>query len=218
MINAGENQFVNSNEIIEVETGTPVATVSGFDAQTEFGGEFNSQADTAISNGDVSVLDDEEAETEPEETMPGTTPETEIPEEYQPVEIPEEDIEASGGQGIIEQPEEGAKFQIYLTSAGSYENAREAERDILITDADGFAIAKDLPYGRYTVHQVEGKEGQAFVKDFTVFIRSEDETYSYITTRPSPALSGWRSMILRLEGLSLPPTLGSRCATWPLAS
>ena len=96
------------------------------------------------------------------------------------MEIPDEDLEASGGSGIIEQPEEGAKFQIYLTSAGSYDNAREAERDILVTDADGFAMTKDLPYGRYTVHQIAGKEGQAFVKDFTVFIRSEDETYSYI--------------------------------------
>ena len=30
------------------------------------------------------------------------------------------------------------------------------------------------------MHQVEGQDGQAFVKDFTVFIRNEDETYSYI--------------------------------------
>lgn len=138
-----------------------------------------------------------EAETEetPSETEAEATqePEAEIPEEYQPVEIPVEDLEASGGSGIIEQPEEGAKFQIYLTSAGSYDNAREAERDILVTDADGFAVSKDLPYGRYTVHQIEGKEGQAFVKDFTVFIRSEDETYSYIINNQT------QSSLIRVE-------------------
>lgn len=142
--------------------------------------------------------DSEETETEPEttpETEPEVTqkPETEIPEEYQPEEIPSEDLEASGGAGIVEQPEEGAKFQIYLTSAGSYDNAREAERDILVTDADGFAMTKDLPYGRYTVHQIEGKEGQAFVKDFTVFIRNEDETYSYIINNQT------QSSLIRVE-------------------
>ena len=91
-----------------------------------------------------------------------------------------DEIEASGHEGIIEQPEKGAKFQIYLASASSFENAREAERDELITDADGFAISKDLPYGRYVVHQTEGMEGQAFIPDFTVFIRSNEQTYSYI--------------------------------------
>lgn len=92
---------------------------------------------------------------------------------------PEEEPRATN-EGIIEQPEEGAKFQIFLTNAGSYENARESERDELVTDADGFAVSKDLPYGKYTVHQVEGMEGQAFVPDFTVFIREEEKTYSYI--------------------------------------
>lgn len=142
--------------------------------------------------------DSEETETEPETTPETETeetqkPETEIPEEYQPEEIPSEDLEASGGAGIVEQPEEGAKFQIYLTSAGSYDNAHEAERDILVTDADGFAMTKDLPYGRYTVHQIEGKEGQAFVKDFTVFIRNEDETYSYIINNQT------QSSLIRVE-------------------
>ena len=142
--------------------------------------------------------DSEETETEPETTPETETeetqkPETEIPEEYQPEKIPSEDLEASGGAGIVEQPEEGAKFQIYLTSAGSYDNAREAERDILVTDADGFAMTKDLPYGRYTVHQIEGKEGQAFVKDFTVFIRNEDETYSFIINNQT------QSSLIRVE-------------------
>ena len=81
----------------------------------------------------------------------GTTDETEtvieIPEELQPVPVPEEDIESASGDSMIEQPEEGAKFQIFLASAGSYDAAKESERDILVTDADGFAQSKDLPYG-----------------------------------------------------------------------
>lgn len=101
-------------------------------------------------------------------------------EHHAPVPVPPEDIEASGKEGVIEQPEEGAVFQIYLASAGSYDVAREDERDILTTDADGFAVSKDLPYGRYVVHQIEGMEGQAFIPDFIVYIRTDDQTYSYI--------------------------------------
>lgn len=96
------------------------------------------------------------------------------------VEVPTDKIKPSGGEGVIEQPEENAKFQIYLASAGSFDNAKESERDILVTDSDGFAYSKDLPYGRYCVHQIEGMEGQAFVPDFTVFICEDGETYSYI--------------------------------------
>lgn len=152
------------------------------------------ETDSEETETEPETTPETETETEPEtETEETQKPETEIPEEYQPEEIPSEDLEASGGAGIVEQPEEGAKFQIYLTSAGSYDNAREAERDILVTDADGFAMTKDLPYGRYTVHQIEGKEGQAFVKDFTVFIRNEDETYSFIINNQT------QSSLIRVE-------------------
>ena len=97
-----------------------------------------------------------------------------------PTRIPVDELEASGNEGIIEQPEDGARFQIYLSSAGSYSAARESERDLVTTDADGFAESKDLPYGRYTVHQVEGMPGQAFIPDFTVYIREHGQMYSYI--------------------------------------
>ena len=52
-----------------------------------------------------------------------------------------------GGSDQIEQPEQGAQFQVYLTSAGSYENAKETERDVLLTNEYGFDQSKDLPYG-----------------------------------------------------------------------
>ena len=91
------------------------------------------------------------------------------------------DEQVSGGNtGMVEQPEEGAEFKIYLASAGSFENAKESERDILVTDENGFCLSKSLPYGRYCVTQSAGMEGQAFVPDFTVFIREDMQTYSYI--------------------------------------
>ena len=81
---------------------------------------------------------------------------------------------------IVERPEADAVFEVYLKAAGSYENAKESERDLLTTDGDGFAASKMLPYGRYTVHQTAGEEGKALIPDFTVFISSNGQTYSYI--------------------------------------
>ena len=40
----------------------------------------------------------------------------------------------------FDNPEQGAEFEIFLKSSGSYENSKESERDILVTDKDGFAI------------------------------------------------------------------------------
>lgn len=84
------------------------------------------------------------------------------------------------GSTQIETPEEGAAFEIYLASAGSYDAAKESERDILICDADGFAQSKDLPYGQYTVHQTEDWDETEFMRDFTVFISENGKTYKYL--------------------------------------
>lgn len=92
---------------------------------------------------------------------------------------------ASSDEVQIEQPEEGAQFQIYLASAGSYENAKESERDLLITDSHGFAKSKSMPYGLYVVHQTKGAEGQKFVPDFSVFISEYGKTYYYILNNPT---------------------------------
>ena len=48
------------------------------------------------------------------------------------------------GDTQIETPEEGAVFEVFLKSAGSYENAKETERDILTCDENGFAQTKDM--------------------------------------------------------------------------
>lgn len=84
------------------------------------------------------------------------------------------------GETQIETPEEGAVFQIWLKAAGSFEAAREAERDILTCDENGFAESKDLPYGVYTVHQVSGWEGRELMSDFDVFIAQNGQTYRYL--------------------------------------
>lgn len=87
---------------------------------------------------------------------------------------------ADTGETQIETPEEGATFEIFLESAGSYENARESERDILVCDADGFAQSKDLPYGRYTVRQTSGWEDTEYMPAFTVYISTHGEVYKYL--------------------------------------
>ena len=80
----------------------------------------------------------------------------------------------------IETPEEGAVFEVYLKSAGSYKKAEETERDILTCDANGFAQTKYMPYGIYTVHQISGWDGRELMKDFDVFISQNSQTYRYL--------------------------------------
>lgn len=84
------------------------------------------------------------------------------------------------GETQIETPENGATFQIYLKSSGSFDEAVDSERDLLICDELGFAQSKNLPYGIYTVHQVSGWEGRELMPDFDVFIAKDGETYHYL--------------------------------------
>ena len=84
------------------------------------------------------------------------------------------------GETQIETPEEGAVFEVYLKSAGSYEAAKETERDILTCDGNGFAQTKDMPYGIYTVKQTSGWEGRELMKPFDVFISKDGQTYRYL--------------------------------------
>lgn len=75
--------------------------------------------------------------------------------------------------------EQGAEFDIYLKSAGSYAAAKETERDHITTGADGMATTKDLPYSTYVVHQTKGGNGRQLVSDFDVVISEDGKTYSY---------------------------------------
>lgn len=84
------------------------------------------------------------------------------------------------GDTQIETPEKGAEFEIFLRSAGSYGNARETERDILICDEFGFAQSKELPFGWYRVHQTKGWPGREFMDDFDVYISKDGAVYRYL--------------------------------------
>lgn len=84
------------------------------------------------------------------------------------------------GSTQIETPEEGAEFQIYLKSAGSYDNAKDTERDTMVCDENGYAETKALPYGIYTVHQTKGWEGREMIDDFDVFIQRDGHVYRYL--------------------------------------
>jgi LPXTG-motif cell wall-anchored protein len=84
------------------------------------------------------------------------------------------------GETHIETPEEGAEFEVYLKSSGSYGNADPDERDVIVCDENGFGQTKDMPYGVYTVHQTKGWEGRELMKDFDVFIAKNTQTYRYL--------------------------------------
>ncbi len=84
------------------------------------------------------------------------------------------------GSTQLETPEVGAEFEVFLKKSGSYENAKESERDILTCDEYGFAQTKDMPYGVYTVHQTKGWEGREMLPDFDVFISENGQTYRYL--------------------------------------
>ena len=84
------------------------------------------------------------------------------------------------GSTQVETPEKGAEFEVFLKSSGSYETAKESERDFLICDEFGFAQTKDLPYGIYTVKQTKGWDGRELMPAFDVFVNEDGEIYRYL--------------------------------------
>lgn len=85
------------------------------------------------------------------------------------------------GSTGIETPEAGAEFELFLRSAGSYENAKETERDILICDEFGYDESIDLPFGWYRLHQTKsGVPGTEFVKDIDIYISQDGQVYRYL--------------------------------------
>lgn len=84
------------------------------------------------------------------------------------------------GSTQIETPEIGAEFEVYLKAAGSYSNAKDSERDLLVCNEHGFAQSKDLPYGIYTVKQTKGLEGNELIDAFDVYVSKDGEVYRYI--------------------------------------
>ena len=84
------------------------------------------------------------------------------------------------GETQIETPETGAAFEVFRKAAGSFDAAKETERDILTCDENGFAQTKNMPYGIYTVRQTSGWEGRELMKPFDVFISKDGQTYRYL--------------------------------------
>ena len=89
----------------------------------------------------------------------------------------------NGTAGIV-IPEVNAQFQVYLASSGSYDKAKAAEKDLLKTDKDGYAITKELPYGTYIVHQISGDDETEFCPDFYVDVKEHGKTYKYLLNNP----------------------------------
>ena len=84
------------------------------------------------------------------------------------------------GETKIETPEVGAEFNVYLKSAGSYENAAETERAHLVCDENGYAETPLLPYGIYTVHQTKGWDGRELMHDFDVYVSENGKVYRFL--------------------------------------
>lgn len=84
------------------------------------------------------------------------------------------------GSTGLETVETGAEFEVFLKTAGSYESARDTERDYLTTDEHGYAGTKQLPYGVYTVRQTKGTEGFDLAAPFDVFIDKDGCCYQYL--------------------------------------
>ena len=85
------------------------------------------------------------------------------------------DNEIHDDAGLIETPEEGAEFELYLKKAGSYGDARAFERDYLVTNKYGYAKTKLLPYGLYVLKQVKGKDGHALKSPVEILIRGDED-------------------------------------------
>ncbi len=176
-----EEATVPDEQLTESAEETPASNTTENGAVSENGSEPSSQpeeTEAAIENqaGDGSAAPENDDEQEPADVDQPDASDAEA--EAVPLAVTSDEVQ-------IEQPEAGAEFQVYLASAGSYENAKESERDILLTDSYGFAQSKSLPYGLYVVHQTAGAEGQKFVPDFSVFISEHGKTYYFILNNPT---------------------------------
>ena len=176
-----EKATVPEEQQTESAEKTPAPSTPENGAVSESGSEPSSQPEeneAAIENqaGEGSAAPENDAVQEPADVDQPDASDAEA--EAVPLAVTSDEVQ-------IEQPEAGAEFQVYLASAGSYENAKASERDILLTDSYGFAQSKDLPYGLYVVHQTAGAEGQKFVPDFSVFISEHGKTYYFILNNPT---------------------------------
>jgi len=72
-----------------------------------------------------------------------------------------------------------------LKASGFYANAKASERDLLVTNENGYALSKKLPYGVYTVKEIEAPGDVKLVDPFDVFISMEGHIYRFILNDPT---------------------------------
>ena len=85
----------------------------------------------------------------------------------------------------VQQPLDGIVFRVWLSSSGSYENAKASERDEITTNENGWAMTKDLPYGTYTVEEIKGEPEHKICEPFNAYITDNDRTYYYNVENPA---------------------------------
>jgi len=85
----------------------------------------------------------------------------------------------------IMRPLEGAVFEVFLTSAGSFANALPTERALITTDGNGFAETPLLPFGRYTVREIYAPGDVRLVDPFEVVVDEDGRTYHFILNNPT---------------------------------
>lgn len=81
------------------------------------------------------------------------------------------------------QNEKGATFHVWLKSAGSYDKAAEAVRNVITIGSDGTGTSKELPYGIYCIRQNTGWDG--YDVDSTVYEAAIDANGTTVTETTS---------------------------------
>lgn len=80
-------------------------------------------------------------------------------------------------------PEPDAEFRVYAKDYAdlgwTYERIPTLWKDIITTNADGYARTKPLPYGSYYVEQTKGQETQFKNDKFSMSITEHEKTYKY---------------------------------------
>ena len=85
----------------------------------------------------------------------------------------------------VQQPLEGITFYVYLKSAGSFDKAKATERDVLVTDANGFATSKLIPYGTYVVSEdPKGAPEHKVCAPFDAHVIENERTYYFNVENP----------------------------------
>ena len=107
--------------------------------------------------------------------------------------------------GIVETPEPGAEFEVFLRSAGSYEAASDFERDYLTTNASGYAVTKLLPYGIYTLRQTKGADGYAIKSPMDIMITGTEDLSSPPITIINNEAINYRIKITKIDAESGQP-------------